>query len=63
MLAFLVTRLTRMGVRLEPSRSNRPLMKAAADIWECGRYKGEGTRIRDRGALRFKDLCFLGHDT
>lgn len=32
MLAFLVTRLTRMGVRLEPSRSNRPLVKAAADI-------------------------------
>jgi hypothetical protein len=31
----LVTRLTRMGVRLEPSRSNRPLMKAAADICEA----------------------------
>jgi hypothetical protein len=32
MLAFLFTRLTRMGVRLLPSRSRRPWVKAAALI-------------------------------
>jgi hypothetical protein len=31
MLASLATRLTRIGVKLEPSRSNKPLVKAAAD--------------------------------
>jgi hypothetical protein len=39
MLASLATKLTRIGVRLEPSRSNRPLVNAAAAT--CGGGGGE----------------------
>jgi hypothetical protein len=34
MLASLLTNETRMGVKLSPSRSSSPLVKAAAEVWE-----------------------------
>lgn len=44
MLAFFVTRLTKMGVRLEPSKSNSPLMKAAADICKAHRQHNNNSK-------------------
>jgi hypothetical protein len=47
MLAFFVTRLTRMGVRLEPSRSSKPLINAAADIWRRQKQSQKPTSYRN----------------
>lgn len=46
----MVTRLTRMGVRLEPSRSSKPLMKAAADICRAGGKEGGKVCVDRNGA-------------
>jgi hypothetical protein len=51
MLAFFVTRLTKMGVKLEPSKSNSPLIKAAADICKAHGQHNNNSKSNSSGDL------------